>query len=1750
MKVKQFFWLTPLALFLLLFLFWDALFSSFVQCSVKHYCKHIFGTQFSAEHSEIQGNVWILTNVKLRSTKQSGLHIDIKKLSIALEPHLLKREVDLAILLEDPEIEVDEETRNLQEMIANWYSASGLFKVNPKIEIQNGALHLKEKGHQKVFFNGAVDLWQEREALGRFQVYFNQPNEEQNSLILNVNKASDKILGLDFIFSKIDCSKSFFILKALFAGMNDWTLHEGLLDGKCTLHLENESMIMTQMDSLIKHLSFEHKQSGLQGSLPETLIHFSENSRGEIKLIEDASLIFRKNQDTFFSLKHLMGSLQFLPQKKLNIVLSGVGSHQQTPFNLQIVGEGDYQNDKFFKLQAISDYQQKKLSTVRIQAQQVNNRWESCEIEVDNLDQTEFALLKPFYEPYFQQFGDICFEQGSVNASLALQLDENKVKNIKVTQFEGEQLKFGLYNASALVEIDRLFGVLEWSLLSHHRFNALDADLMVENGLLQWQISQSDLLIFKEINTRLQIDHGTIRNSQIQANLGGLKGAVTFDWMNPKELAKLNFSGEIKDLLSLIPSEEGQRAIKQLQEEKAVVSATVSRDEHVINIQGKIDISSPDNALPENTLFGFEVVSVQTNDSSFSLPQESSLDLEVIKKNLPTLLLPIALAQRDRLEREQGVAGLVIKNGWFKTQNVPLEKYLSPFLFSDGKMRLSGKGDFWGNFDHKNLGLEYSGHDLLLESEDLTLSLNRLGNVGENGEERRLARHFFDFVHRTNFGVIPIRNGAYFEKNSGILFTDINATAFFEGKKIHLAHLDCFSTGVHFMGSLDIDYSRPEKGVFDTDIHLDSMDGKFSQIQHLFSHFSKPFFFVKIPLEGLVTLKGKGGHLRFEFAPDDYHFFAHIEGEFLQGSSQQKSDLSLHELSLDFEYDHAGNYLNLTDIQGTLLVGDPDHVEEYSFSGDHIHFVDYAKDEAEFDLWIGDKQRDIIRVVGKTNQSSDEAGIEFVFDRELTHFGDVHPELFKLTLKDWEEVKTFELVAKFKLNTFLHDIQRFSRSGFLFLSRHFLKELNDLKSAAGDLALRISYADTVLNFAFLGKEVVVGEKRFENVVIQGKKRNHIWMVDQLQLDDISVSAEFLRTEKSWKINFAGLSFGEALLIGLDGEILDGSKGMTANINLLEADLALLKQRPSLKMFIQNFSPKGHIRAKGKLYYEFGKGPSGVYIEALLNTSFRSCEIKGIKLKDAENVSCHFVTDKGLTIRNLSSAFLQDNGVTLTSFNLEKGYFDFISEQISLEGFHFKTPADALDTLLDAFQKSFTDSLKHSIVSLVNEFKTLPVLEGTVYLDLTPPYYSFRLNLKDGLYPFYQRTHDLKNFVLELSPDEFKLTTKYKHHQGDFWVLFYSEPPFLESGKLVLSDVSFEEAFSEHRRPPLTMFWEQDPKEGFAITQLEGFLAGIECHLWQDPESSLSQESQHLTGVVKVNMTECTPLLSEELSKTIQDWQIGDGYSLKGKWKFLKEAPQDSLEFQGILEGKNFEFKGYQFESLMAHLHYKRDALNCLSVNLRDPAGAVYIDQINCHLGEQERWKFYIPTLLMNEFRPSRLRTAGSSPSQQLKPLIISQLDLSNIQGELGDENSFTGQGKLFFLNPPKKQMSPLFAIPAEIIARIGLDLSVLNPVTGTIYFHLQEGKVMLTRFKDVYSDGKLSRFYLSSNQPSYMDFKGNLSIQVRMKQYNLLFKLAELFTFSINGDLKRPTYRVQKQAKREQSLAEQSENETHAKNSS
>ena len=63
---------------------------------------------------------------------------------------------------------------------------------------------------------------------------------------------------------------------------------------------------------------------------------------------------------------------------------------------------------------------------------------------------------------------------------------------------------------------------------------------------------------------------------------------------------------------------------------------------------------------------------------------------------------------------------------------------------------------------------------------------------------------------------------------------------------------------------------------------------------------------------------------------------------------------------------------------------------------------------------------------------------------------------------------------------------------------------------------------------------------------------------------------------------------------------------------------------------------------------------------------------------------------------------------------------------------------------------------------------------------------------------------------------------------------------------------------------------------------------------------------------------------------------------------------------------------------------------------------------------------------------------------------------------------------------------------------------------------MADGKVYLTELSDSHSEGKRSKFYLSSSEPSYIDLGGAVNINIKMKQYVLL-KVTEPFTLSIGG---------------------------------
>lgn len=1201
----------------------------------------------------------------------------------------------------------------------------------------------------------------------------------------------------------------------------------------------------------------------------------------------------------------------------------------------------------------------------------------------------------------------------------------------------------------------------------------------------------------------LKTRDGIFQKSILKGSIAGLKGEIELNGVSDAPFISLHFYGKADQFLTALPDCPCRGLEQQFMGQDFSVIAHADRIDHGLSFKGKVKIDG--SSAHEDILFGF------------SLKSDSC----------------------------------ILSDGWFTAEKLPLNKYLSPILFANGQMQLEGVGDFVGYFDTQKLVINYDAKDLILKNSDFAIEIKSLSEEGASSINALTATYTFDFNRKTSINTFPIRNATYFEKNTGLLFTEIHSTLEMKDAVANFQNLTAFCNGIYFAGTANIDWSMPGEGVFEVDLHANEMHGKISQLQHLLSHINKTLIFLQIPLEGNVLLNKEGGNLHFAFRKDGYDLSSHIQGALADGTiAEPNADLSLQELSMNFDYQHQGNRLEFTDIQGTLLVGKPHHVEEYVVAGDKVRFIDYTRNEVEFDVWVGDKKRDILRLAGRTRLENNETGqpsIHFHFNHALSHFGNVHPSVFHLAFKDWSQIELFNLSFEFELKTLLADLQRFSRTGLFFLSRGMLKNFNDIENAQGLLKANMNYDPSRSNFHFHinGTDVGMGAHHFKEFQLTGSKKGNLWSVDHMQLDSISLAFDVLKESSLWNINFLGLRLGDSVLIGLEGQYADEDAQLEARINLFEADLVHLNEwawlLPSLShqrnvQLADGNNPSlisGQLRVSGVLHAAFDKSlPGGINLNIDMGGSLNNPKIGNTIFEDIKNLSLSYDSSRGLKISNVRTALKSALTSTHHGLFLQEASYDTSNKEWIVDGLNFEIPAENLNILVQQLQSHFPDKLTPEVAEAIRTVKTTGTLQGAVHLSLSEPYSSFRLQLNDGLYRFMGTEHELRGFVIDYDPFALKVFTEYRHRHHRLRLDAHSSAEGFDSGEVTLSSLS--EEGGELSANPLKIYWRIDPQTGYYIQKMSGELSGMTFDLAYDPSVPLSTDMLQLKGRLDLNFREAHHLLEDQIAARITSSEIGTGYALTGNWNVLKAESKplsEKIFFQGELTGRDFELLGYRLSHLFAQVSYSPEVAYVRNLSASDSCGTIQMEQIDCLNKGNGIWQTSIPSLSVSEFKPSLLRNLKTSSQRIPKSLVIRSIKLKDINGILGDKNSFTGSGQLSFANPPKKNLQhTIFAIPAELLTRIGLDLAVLTPVRGTVLFDIRDGKAALTRFKDMYSKGRLSKFYLpNSEHHSYVDFDGNLNVQVRMKQYNLIFKLAELFTVTVQGTLTKPSYTLQKQ---------------------
>jgi hypothetical protein len=1314
-------------------------------------------------------------------------------------------------------------------------------------------------------------------------------------------------------------------------------------------------------------------------------------------------------------------------------------------------------------------------------------------LKLSNASQQEFVFAEKFAKNMGLHINPFHYISGNLSALLTLKFKERALHSITGSQINGDNF-FVVYKPwDVVLGSEKVLGKFSFDLDATDPYPSVNADLAIDKGQVifnQWH--------FTHINTRLEIQNGQLQSSSAHVQLAGLKGKAVIPGGQSDVLMHLFLEGAADELIPFVPERMQKGIARALSQDTLTMQSTISKQKEAIAVISNIVLKNPADQKSDPLHFGFSIK----------------------KSRLPKCLLKLDLGHMlsEPISRHKGYAGFHIEGGWIKADNLALNQWIGPFIFPDNEAELTGQASLEGSFDSARLMLRYCADDLVLRNEDLIFEVPHIGSA----IDPKPGYHVVNFRTGEHFGHIPIANGSYFEKNSGLLFANVDSKIIFEGKKLHADELTTFCNGMFFEGAVDLDYSSPLKGCYDISIFSKAIEGTFSEAQHILAHFEKPHFITKIPLEGTLNLSQEGGAFFMGVTPQGINFQARLGCSLSQGKlSCPPLDMEVHELSLNFLYDLDENILDISDMQGVFLHGKPEHLREYTLQSEIIHFYDFENHQGHFDISIEDDSQPFIRVVGKTESLEGQA-ISFIFDKTKTHFGKIYPETLELVVSECHRIEHLQLNTHFRLSNLLYMIQKVGRSRAHYINQDLMDSLNQLTTVSGELALAMNFkgADGIFGFDLQGKDIMIDERRIEEFHLNGTHNKGRFAIEQLTLDQISVSAEFMHIDNQWNVDFLGFRYGSDFLMGLSGIYRQGDPKIEAKINLLEGDLSKLQPFEPFTAF----TLEGKLKAQGNLL--FTKKPKGLStFDVVLQSEVQGLKIQDLHLLDASSFEVHWESNRGVTLSNFKGGVAALDGPQTLNFDIKDIDYDFESERLTLSEMPFSIPSQHLSWLSDRLKQYFPDQINEKTADAMGKIKSDGPLKGYLQASIGPSYDSFRLNLENGSYNIFGHAYDLKECTINKSAEECTITALTDYNSYPIWVLTCLHAANASQGETILMDGKLD-ALEE---APMVIHWRQTPEEDLMIDTVKGSLGGLSVNLMQNPHRSSNANTLQLTGIVTFDGHQTRQLMPPHILQAFERLQIGSGYKVQGAFEFARE--DHAVRFFGNLSGADVQLGGYRFKNIRSQIILEPHCLRLVDLNLSDPAGAMHIANLKVQQQADQLWRLSIPLITAYEFRPSLLYEDSLPPPNKRKPLLVKQFYVQNLTGILGHSDSFLGQGSLDFVNPQRKNLkNTIFAIPVEILTRIGLNLSVLTPVSGTIDFTIRNSKIYLTKFKDVYSENKISRFYLPPQGIfSTIDFDGNMDVQVRFKQSTLLLKLVELFTVNINGTLKNPIYSLQHQ---------------------
>lgn len=1670
-----------------------------------------FSHEVKWESIEREGATLILKRPRLGPSEDTLFEAD--KITLHWDFHPFSRRLDLAIELTHPKIDLTALQWDLMvPQSEGWLS---WLKIHTALKVDQGAVK-HSKGISKVdlnfkAFDDTALVLSVEEGESQFELFFELKEGEGEGRL----KARE--FSLPF-FSEVK--------EALFPSLTDGNILKGVLNGSLAARFSPHLAPQIQGNLKLYEVEFENfaKEFYLSASVVESDL-FSQTPLpknlelpwfpallGKITVQKGDQIIWGDDLNRQLAAEDYSLAFHFDTPHHIRLESEGIESFQnkKKPYRLQAEFDVKDLNNINLDLGYESDDKAGQKTSLKVKGDRLGDEVGVLALDVKNFGIPQFTLLENILKRAAPRFAAAEFKQGKVDAKMTLGLDHFNLASLSLREIALRNIMCASEEWGCDFGAQSVAGFIEMDFKDPTPGDTLEGELFVVKGFLDLKTVSGMMWNFADIETALVIKKGILQRSVAHASLAGLSGRAEIDWSAPKNPIKMEFLGKGSDLAPFMPARIRSGIERRSLDDEIRLGLVMNRETDVMRFKGELLLRDPHQGLLTTFAYGFDLISPSPEneggfDDIFAWFEESDLSPK-------GSFDPIG---------DAGIFGYKLAGGWLRAKGLSLEKYLSSYLFKKDDIVLSGSADMEGAFDLKGMTLYYTAENLLLESGKLRMEMPYV--LGKK-EGDFLGVHHFDFILGEHKGELPIVKATYYDKVKGLFFDDVSGSALFHEKIVYLPDLEAFLNGVYLKGGVLVDNTDEREGFFDLYTHIQTLNGSLEALNRSLERIDPELIVVKAPLNGQVWLKEEGASFTLkmfqdEFYRDDFEWEGQITGSLTDGTLEVAPlGIEAVGVGLNFHYDKKEDLLKISDFGGTFFAGSQGSENELGFLIDHFTLSSLSAKEGGFSFTLYDKEGDLLALKGSL-EPDDEGKVLIRLDSDFSHLLD---DPFKRS-----EIMTvgFSRLSSARVEFLLPPTKLFSRLGLL--TPEMKTHLNGVEGTFRT-TLKYDEAESRLHFEMLGEGISVLGRPFERAQLEGEFHEGVFSIHNGVFDDYIFSVDLLKKEEEWVLRHLGLKIKEALLLGIEGGWKEGESQFKADLNHVEIVLDKLDGFPEMKPFIDEFAPKGRLKGTGTLRVSWeDKEPTLV---AELETRSKNVIFNGLHFNDINGSALRFDLGKAVELKQVKSAILDpETGDKLLDFDVGNLAINFEKETLQVDSMAYDAEASALPKLASVLQSAFPDIFTPFVVDSLTHLKSEGRAIGTMGLDLNETAMTFKGTLADGKWHFLGWDSDLEQFQIEMDRDEVKLSTLYKLDDKSVWVLARTPRPQFDTGVVLIADGALSE------EEPVTLHWTHNEGEGLVLKSVKGSALGLNFDLKEDEKNPTTQHMHRLKGDIGVDFSRVASLFDPETQGKIKTLGLAEGWGVRGNFELSKESSPSgrNYAFDGEVYGNDLVLYDHIFEKTYGRVHADPERMTIEEWVLEDLAGTLYVKEGWIEKSPEGIWNLEVPLVAGYDLRPSLLWEKGKKRAKDKKPLVVKTFQIQDLSGPLASPSELTGKGILSFVNPQKKNLqNTIFAIPSEILSRIGIDMVALTPVTGTVSFDIADEKVWFTKFKDVHSEGKLSKFYLADPKtPSYMDFSGDLHLQIRMKQYTLLFKLAELFTFTIEGTLAKPSYSLQKGGK-------------------